>query len=123
MEANLLLVDLLEAKYRDEIIVTWWPYAQMLASETFCYVNKPFQVVTAGRPCLRWRNTASLDELDVDDLLRRQDVIWVWSDSCFSVVNAFNPATDRVVDSIQVGDRTILLFRRTPAAFRSKWRK
>ncbi len=111
MRLNMKLAEVLDARYRDRVIVTSWPLAQALASPAFGYVTEPFDVITSDRRALDWVGMKNWAELTPAERART-NLLWAYSDNYFSENNRFDREKDREVERIQEGSREIILFER-----------
>ncbi len=86
----------------------------MLAEPKFGYVEQPMRVVSAGLPDLSWKGVPHLKELDLSNRELTDRMIWVWSPNVFARENRPDPGKDVVLAHLRRGNRTLLVFARSP---------
>ena len=112
MDANLALIKKIEEKYGDKIVVASWPISHMLASSKFCYVKEGKKVISSDDGTFLWKGNLQLRDIYPDYDKLKDDLVWVYSENCFSYRNKIDLSTDCLLDIIKKGNVRIYIYKR-----------
>ena len=119
LELNLALVERLQRRYRDAVIVTSKPFVHMLGHPGFRYVDEPMEVVVSDARVLRWKGVEHLQELDLSRRELTDRLVWVWAPSDVGLKNRPDTLRDTLLEHLERGNRRVYVYRRSPRYYRA----